>query len=609
MRKELFLSTFLFAMLCVQPDIISSELHRAVIEKDLFELARLLNEGEDANKKDELGNTPLHLAVTQPSIKDKKIDMRAIEILEEKGAKVDVQNKEGNTPLRLAVLHPVVIGRKIDMSIIENLVKKGAKVNEKDKEGNTPLHLAVLHPVVIGSKIDISIMENFVKKGAKVDSQNKKGFTPLHFAVLKPVIVDTGKQKGWGKIKGLGGVYRAGFFFSKILPGIVKFLIEQGAKREIKTEDGRTPLGMAFHGGYVKIEAHRKTRRRLPSRRGGEFAYAEEVGKWWIRDNDKGVIIEALFEKGVDPSKPLSDGVIPIIFAVEKGLTKTLEFFMKKGANPNVKDKNGDTPLLIAVKLTAARNRKIDIVAKLIEGKANLNVKDKNGDTPLFIAVKSGRIDMVAKLLEGKANPNVKDKNGDTPLLIAVKNGRIDIVARLLEGKANPNFKDKNGDTPLLIAVKIIAANNGKIDIVEKLLEGKANPNVEDKNGYTPLLIAVKNGRRNIVARLLEGKANPNLKNKHGRSAYDISYKIYMTLGHLGSLCDQVFNWAQPITKHYEKFIDGAFVDEYKNIFLHGNKDLKSKITNRDKAFARNYKKNVIIPARKKYEAILKLLK
>ena len=177
MRKELFLSTFLFAMFCVQPAIISSKLHRAVRKKDFVEVENLIKGGADVNEKDKFGYTPLHLAVTRPLIKGNKIDMRIIEDLVKRGAKIDAQNKKGDTPLHLAVSNPVIVNTKKEIRESSRMLGRWSGEWE-----TTVLFDAIVLPDVVSF---------LIAQRAKTDIKNKDGRVPL----------DIARGAGYNKIK------------------------------------------------------------------------------------------------------------------------------------------------------------------------------------------------------------------------------------------------------------------------------------------------------------------------------------------------------------------------------------------------------------------------
>ena len=57
-------------------------------------------------------------------------------------------------------------------------------------------------------------------------------------------------------------------------------------------------------------------------------------------------------------------------------------------------------------------NNNIEAVEYLLENGANANVKNKDGITPLHIAVKEKNYDITARLLDAGADRNTKDIDG-----------------------------------------------------------------------------------------------------------------------------------------------------------------------------------------------------
>ncbi|ELU04003.1 hypothetical protein CAPTEDRAFT_88617, partial [Capitella teleta] len=56
-----------------------------------------------------------------------------------------------------------------------------------------------------------------------------------------------------------------------------------------------------------------------------------------------------------------------------------------------------------------------EIVGLLLECGADVNIADEDGDTPLHIATMKGKTRAMKKLLRGNADPNKKNKMGYTP--------------------------------------------------------------------------------------------------------------------------------------------------------------------------------------------------
>ena len=96
-------------------------------------------------------------------------------------------------------------------------------------------------------------------------------------------------------------------------------------------------------------------------------------------------------------------------------------------------------------------NRKdSDLESVSSESDVSLNIVDKDGNTPLMIAVKKGFIKSCLYLLLGEASPNFPNPiTGDTSLHIAVENGHLSITKLLLIFKANPSLVNKKREKPI----------------------------------------------------------------------------------------------------------------------------------------------------------------
>lgn len=94
-----------------------------------------------------------------------------------------------------------------------------------------------------------------------------------------------------------------------------------------------------------------------------------------------------------------------------------------------------------ALHIVAKRNDS-RYTAYLIARGANPNLKDKAGNTPLILAIDRGYAGLVPILLKGKANPNLAGEGGQTPLIKAVLRRDEDMVRALLDAGGDPDRKD-----------------------------------------------------------------------------------------------------------------------------------------------------------------------
>ncbi|MBP7582552.1 MAG: ankyrin repeat domain-containing protein [Spirochaetes bacterium] len=169
----------------------------------------------------------------------------------------------------------------------------------------------------------------------------------------------------------------------------------------------------------------------------------------------------------------------------EGDLTKVKAELSKKDANVNAKDRDGNTPLHIAIEQRQYDN--LAIIKMLIAKGANVNIINKHGDTPLHVIASKRDDDYHEKLkliLSKKAKTNIQNADGHTPLHLALMSHNYSRKAiNLLIAKNSPiNARDNNGNTPLHIAVKYMLHGPMKL-----LVSKGAKLNIQNNEGYTPL--------------------------------------------------------------------------------------------------------------------------
>ncbi len=135
------------------------------LKKVLLELRR--GNKNNINKKDEDGNSPLHLALKESLEKDRKRALMSY--LLKKGADINAQDDEGNTPLN-ALLQETYS----EKGILKLLLKqKKIDADKANKKGITPL----MHATKSHSK---DILERLLEKAPSMEAVDKKGNTVFH---------------------------------------------------------------------------------------------------------------------------------------------------------------------------------------------------------------------------------------------------------------------------------------------------------------------------------------------------------------------------------------------------------------------------------------------
>lgn len=160
---------------------------------------------------------------------------------------------------------------------------------------------------------------------------------------------------------------------------------------------------------------------------------------------------------------------ICLISAAMKGDIKTIEDAIARGQNL---DKKRGRARHTALMIAACYGRET-VVKKLLDAVANPNRKDKSGQTALFYAT---RFPLIFKmLLVGKADPNIQDKCGITVLMSEAMNSVSCIsqsykIALLLKHDACAELVDCEGHTAEYYALHFGCNNR-----IAKLIRKKNN--------------------------------------------------------------------------------------------------------------------------------------
>lgn len=125
---------------------------------------------------------------------------------------------------------------------------------------------------------------------------------------------------------------------------------------------------------------------------------------------------------------------------------RELVALLDEGANINARNEQGETLLLYAiendwhftpyeavVELFWDTSPDHGIVRFLLQRGANVNLADRSGRTPLHLAASKGYLDLILTLLDKGADVEARDGLGRTPRNIAAEVGQTEVMELLLE--------------------------------------------------------------------------------------------------------------------------------------------------------------------------------
>jgi ankyrin repeat protein len=416
-------------------------------------------------------------------------------------------------------------------------------VNQRTADGTSALHWAVYHG-------DSELVMKLLAAGADANARNDYGSTPMSEAAVR------------GDVK------------------LLRALLAAGADVESPNADGQTALMIVartsnleaaelllVHG--ANANAHEQWR--------------DQTALMWAAAQKQPDMVRLLLKHGatVTARSLVNDftrqvtaeprmqarpagGFTPLLYAARAGCLQCAQLLIKAGADPNLVDPDGVSPLLESI-----LNLNFDIAAYLIKHGVDVDHWDAWGRSPLYAAVDvdtlpvGGRADrpsldqtsslqVIKLLLAAGANPNLQlklfppyrslrdDRGADsiltvgaTPLLRAAKAADLPAIQLLLAHGANVELPTATGISPLLAAAGVGSSaldTRGRyksqpeaIAAVQALLDKGADVNEADRGGQTALHGAATWGWNDLVKTLADRHANLTAKDARGRTAADVA--------------------------------------------------------------------------------------
>lgn len=427
-------------------------------------------------------------------------------------------------------------------------IAAGADASEPETSGNgtTALHWAVYQQ-------DAGLVRALLAAGAAPSARNLFGSTPLMEAAI------AGHTE------------------------IIKLLLAGGADVEASNYEGQTALMAVARTGNVDAA-------RLLLEAGADpNAYETWGGQtaiMWAAARRHPDMIRLLADQGADPNARSFDrvwerrttaeprpknydagGMSAALFAAREGCVACIPVLKSVGADLDIGNRNGVTPLLIAL-----LNLRWDTALALIEAGADPSQWDVFGRSPVYVAVdldarltsghpdipsmdRAQPIEVLERLLKAGAHPEVplrqrqpfrnvtfdrgyRDGSGPgvTPLHRAAEGGLNPAAAALLlRYGASPDLLD--GSAVMVVGVSARPGNNHSRDrakgagteedalaMARTLIEAGVDVQQQDSaTGKTALHVAVERGHRKVVEYLLRQGASPVAAAHSGETPIDLA--------------------------------------------------------------------------------------
>jgi ankyrin repeat protein len=199
-----------------------------------------------------------------------------------------------------------------------------------------------------------------------------------------------------------------------------------------------------------------------------------------------------------------------VLTAIRNADAPAVRKFPDNGVESNVRDAEGNTPLILASFYASP-----ECVQLLIDNGADVNAANKAGATPLIRAATSYEQSRI--LVDAGANVRVRTALGNTPLILAARRaGNSPTVKFLLDRGADATERNDAGVSPI-----IAGAASGDVETVRLLLDHGAKADDFPKSNQpaaadvmagmrTPLMWAASHNDVRMIRLLLDHGADPN---------------------------------------------------------------------------------------------------
>jgi serine/threonine protein kinase len=482
-----------------------SLLHCAIEHKQTEIVKDLLRRGANPNTRSSQGMTTLHRVV--------KVYHKINNFLDSTKILTGLKSEVAQSPGIMNKAVDINCLRKDARDILRLLIDYKANIDAKDDNGESPLLFAV-------KLQNAQAVESLIKLGANPHTTNRNQSSLWH--VLAWYKYANSNRQTTGDVS---------YSESTILK-IAQQLTAAKVDINAVNNNGDTALHVAIQSSNFAV---------------AEYALNQKINSsaWNIQ------------------------GQTPLTAAVIRRNSEMTKLLLLKGVDINAVNQNGNTPLIEAMKISdfsdwsefnnleklsvdkidktrSSASNTGEVASILLSKGANSNLADRDGNTPLHFlgnftnfssseCVRKNQLSLSIKLLDlfvrHHANPQSVNNNGDTALHIATRQDSVQLARRMIGYGWKPLQKNRGGEDALSIAAHSYGIPIDKMQIIFSSNTKSNLINLPDQEGNTMLHLAILGklsqssdsiSRMKAIKLLANAGANFDLKNNLGQTALTV---------------------------------------------------------------------------------------
>ncbi|XP_011501853.1 PREDICTED: rabankyrin-5 [Ceratosolen solmsi marchali] len=430
------------------------------------------------------GNTALHMAVSHSRLEVVHALLEAVPTAEERREFLTAKNRAAESPLNLAL----AVARS-EREIPAALVKAGADLEQRNEAGHTALHQAIL-------KEDSASAIFLLEHGADMNARTLSGDSALQLSVHCHLgdVVEALCRRGVDTTVG----YPLWDALESEQEDVASSLVAHGADPDCWTVG---PDGCQQTLLHKAIDENR-----------------EDIAKFLVRSGCD-LNSPRRFGPNGTGGDEARDECTPLHLCCQWGLEQVVQTLIEHGANINVRDAEGKTPVHIAI-----QNQHAQIISLLLcHPNINLSLRDKKGQSPFATALVMRNNKAAQAILDRLPSAAEQfDNKGRNFLHTAIQKNDMESILFLLsiQVDVNSRVQDVTQTPPLHLA-----AMSGNELLVRSLILAEARVNDTDAHRNTALHSAAKAGHAFVVSALLQNSINFDAVNADGDNALHVAVR------------------------------------------------------------------------------------